>query len=101
MEAVAFEGRNKVAGAHLPDGSHVSCDMVVICKGVFPAHVFVSKETISVDAGILVDTHMQTLIPGVYAAGDVAELTDIARKVPWVNAIWPEAAAQDRIAGLT
>jgi len=100
VEAVAFEGRNKVAGAHLSDGSHLSCDMVVIGKGVFPAHGFVPKETIAVDAGVLVDAHMQTSVPGVYAAGDVAELTDIARKTPWVNAIWPEAAAQGRIAGL-
>jgi nitrite reductase (NADH) large subunit len=37
---------------------------------------------------------------GIYAAGDVAEMVDIARDCRWVNALWPEAAAQGRVAGL-
>jgi NAD(P)H-nitrite reductase large subunit len=100
VEATAFEGQAKVAGAHLSDGSFVPCDMVVIGKGVFPAHGFIQKDKIKVDAGIMVDEHLETSAPGVFAAGDVAESTDIARKVPWVNAIWPEAVAQGRIAGM-
>ena len=39
-------------------------------------------------------------MPGIYAAGDTAEAIDIARQTRWVNAIWPEAAAQGRVAGL-
>jgi NAD(P)H-nitrite reductase large subunit len=74
--------------------------MVVIGKGVFPAHGFVPRDKIKIDAGIVVDEHMETSAPGVFAAGDVAESTDIARKAPWVNAIWPEAVAQGRIAGM-
>ena len=100
VETTAFEGQAKVAGAHLSDGSFIPCDMVVIGKGVFPAHGFVPKDKIKVDAGIMVDEHLETSAPGVFAAGDVAESTDIARKVPWVNAIWPEAVAQGRIAGM-
>ncbi|MBT3259907.1 MAG: NAD(P)/FAD-dependent oxidoreductase, partial [Deltaproteobacteria bacterium] len=37
---------------------------------------------------------------GVFAAGDVAEHFDIARKTRWMNAIWPEAAMQGRVAGM-
>jgi nitrite reductase (NADH) large subunit len=100
VEATAFEGKDTVARAHLSDGTLLSCDMVVIGKGVFPARGFVPKEKIKVDAGIVVDEHMETSAPGVFAAGDVAESADIARKTPWVNAIWPEAVAQGRIAGM-
>jgi nitrite reductase (NADH) large subunit len=100
VEAAAFEGNGRVAAAHLSDGTLLPCDMVVIGKGVFPARGFVPKEKIKVDAGILVDEHMQTSAPGVFAAGDVAESTDLARRMPWVNAIWPEAVAQGRIAGM-
>ncbi len=100
VEAKAFEGNGRVAAAHLSDGMRLPCDMVVIGKGVFPARGFVPKEKIKVDAGIVVDEHMQTSAPGVFAAGDVAESTDIARRAPWVNAIWPEAVAQGRIAGM-
>ncbi len=38
-------------------------------------------------------------IAGIFAAGDVAESVDIARKTRWVNAIWPEAVTQGCIAG--
>jgi nitrite reductase (NADH) large subunit len=51
------------------------------------------------DLGIVVDEFLQSSTPGIYAAGDVAESFDIARKKRWVNAIWPEAAVQGRIAG--
>ena len=100
VEATAFEGKDTVSRAHLSDGSFLPCDMVVIGKGVFPARGFIPKEKIKVDAGIVVDEHMETSAPGVFAAGDVAESIDIARKSPWVNAIWPEAVAQGRIAGM-
>lgn len=100
VEAAAFEGNGRVAVAHLSDGTRLPCDMVVIGKGVFPARGFVPKDKIKVDAGIVVDAHMQTSIPGVFAAGDVAESTDIARQTPWVNAIWPEAVVQGRMAGM-
>jgi NAD(P)H-nitrite reductase large subunit len=100
VEAEAFEGSGRVSAARLSDGTRVECDMVVIGKGVFPARGFVPKDKIRVDAGILVDDHMQTSAPGVFAAGDVAEPIDIVRRTPWVNAIWPEAVAQGRIAGM-
>ena len=100
VEATAFEGKDTVSKAHLSDGTFLPCDMVVIGKGVFPARGFIPKEKIKVDAGIVVDEHMETSAPGVFAAGDVAESIDIARKSPWVNAIWPEAVAQGRIAGM-
>ncbi|HBD09149.1 MAG TPA: NAD(P)/FAD-dependent oxidoreductase [Syntrophobacteraceae bacterium] len=100
VEATAFEGKDTVTKAHLSDGTLLSCDMVVIGKGVFPACGFIPKDKIKVDAGIVVDEHMETSAPGVFAAGDVAESIDIARKTPWVNAIWPEAVAQGRIAGI-
>lgn len=100
VAAEAFEGRDRVQSAHLSDGSRLPCDVVVIGKGVLPALDFVPRDRIEVDLGIVVDGHMCTSAEGVYAAGDVAESIDIARNTPWVNAIWPEAVNQGRIAGL-
>ena len=98
--AEAFEGRGRVERAILSDGSTLPCDMVVIGKGVLPALSFVPRHRIAVDLGILVDAHQETGVEGIYAAGDVAEAADIARKSRWVNAIWPEAVDQGRIAGM-
>lgn len=100
LEVAEFTGTDAVTGAVLSDGSRVSCDLVVIGKGVMPSVSFVPRDRIQVDLGIVVDEHLQTTCPGIYAAGDVAESMDIARKTRWVNAIWPEAALQGRIAGM-
>ena len=99
LSAAAFYGRGRVEGARLSDGSELPCDMVVIGKGVLPALSFVPRDRIAVDLGVLVNEHMETSAPGIYAAGDAAEFVDIARKTRWVNAIWPEAVLQGRTAG--
>lgn len=100
VEVTGFQGADAVAGAFLSDGTEISCDLVIIGKGVLPSVSFVPRDRIQVDLGIVVDDHLQTTCPGIYAAGDVAESRDIARKTRWVNAIWPEAVAQGRIAGM-
>lgn len=100
LEVTAFEGQGRVREALISDGTRIPCDLVVIGKGVLPALSFVPREEIHVDLGILVDAHLQTSVPGIYAAGDVAESVDIARDTRWVNAIWPEAVTQGRIAGM-
>jgi len=97
---VGFDGNGRVERAYLSDGSEIDCDIVVIGKGVLPAHCFVPRESIKVDLGIIVDRHQQTSSTDIYAAGDVAELVDISRNSRWVNAIWPEAVSQGRIAGM-
>ncbi len=38
-------------------------------------------------------------MPGIFAAGDVAQAMDVVRKQTWVNAIWPVAAEQGYVAG--
>jgi nitrite reductase (NADH) large subunit len=99
-EVTVFEGNGHVQRAHLSDGTELACDLVVVGKGVLPSRSFVPRDQILVDLGILVNDQLETSAPGVFAAGDVAESMDIARKSRWVNAIWPEAVAQGRIAGL-
>lgn len=99
IEAIGFEGNGRVQRAHLSDGSRLDCGMVVIGKGVNPAVDFIPKEKLAVDYGIPVDEHLMTGLPNVFAAGDVAEANDLVRDEPWVNAIWPVAVEQGRIAG--
>ena len=99
-EVLAFEGNGKVRAALLSDGARVECDLVVIGKGVTPAVSFLPRDKIKVDLGIVVDDHLESSAPGVFAAGDVAEHFDIARKSRWVNAIWPVAVEQGVFAGM-
>ncbi len=95
-----FEGNGSVQAAVTDAGTRLPCDMVIIGKGVLPCRTFIPPEHIAVDLGVVVDEHLQTSVSGIYAAGDVAEMVDIARGCRWVNALWPEAAGQGRAAGL-
>lgn len=99
VSVTAFEGNGRLAAAVTDDGGSIPCDMAIIGKGVLPARDFIPRERIQVDLGVVVDDHLQSSAAGIYAAGDVAESVDVARRCRWVNAIWPEAAAQGRVAG--
>ena len=94
-----FDGDMQVRKAVLDSGEELDCDLVIIGKGVDPSLDFIAKDAMKIDYGILVDDHLMSSIPDIYAAGDVAESMDIARQTRWINAIWPEAADQGRIAG--
>mgnify|MGYP001813091711 CR=1 FL=1 len=100
VSVAGFDGNGRVARAVLDNGEQLPCDLVIIGKGVRPSLDFIPRDRIAVDLGIVVDDCLQSSVPGIYAAGDTVESIDIARQTRWVNAIWPEAAAQGRIAGL-
>ncbi|KFQ45556.1 Apoptosis-inducing factor 3, partial [Nestor notabilis] len=63
----------KVTEAVLASGKKLPADVVVVGIGTFPNSAFLKGTSIARDArgAILVDLHMQTNIPNVFAAGDV------------------------------
>lgn len=99
VSVTRFEGMTKVQGAVLDSGETLSCDLVIVGKGVDPSLDYIAKDEIKVGYGVIVDDYLQTSTKNIFAAGDVVEAVDIARGSRWINAIWPEAATQGRIAG--
>ncbi|NPV53018.1 MAG: FAD-dependent oxidoreductase [Firmicutes bacterium] len=77
----------------------LECDLVVIATGVVPRKELAVDAGLAVNKGILVEHRMETSIPGIFAAGDVAEGPDLLlggrRPIP----IWPNAYLQGRTAG--
>jgi 3-phenylpropionate/trans-cinnamate dioxygenase ferredoxin reductase component len=68
----AFEGHKAVERVRTSDGRELECDFVVVGVGVQPRILLAAEAGIAVDDGILVDGHLETSVPGVFAAGDVA-----------------------------
>ncbi|NXT94489.1 AIFM3 factor, partial [Anhinga rufa] len=66
-------GKKGVTEAVLASGEKLPADVVVVGIGVFPNSAFLKGTSITRDdsGAILVDLHMQTNIPNVFAAGDV------------------------------
>lgn len=68
----ALEGTAAVERVRTADGHVVDCDVVVVGIGAEPQTSLASQARIAVDNGILVDEHLETNVPRVFAAGDVA-----------------------------
>jgi NAD(P)H-nitrite reductase large subunit len=84
----------------LRSGEKRTCDVVIFGKGVRPCVDFLAGSGIAVKRGISVDACQETTVPGVFAAGDAVETMDIVYDEPRVNALWPAAVEQGRMAAL-
>ena len=84
----------------LSNGQTIEADLVISATGVRPAIGFLKDSGISCLQGVLTDAHMQTSVPGIYAAGDCAEAFDKVSGKTIVSAIQPNAAEQARVAAL-
>ena len=84
----------------LSTGEQLACDLLIVAAGVAPNVAFLEGTPVHVAKGVLVDDTMQTSVPGIYAAGDVAEAPDLFSGRHLVAAIQPNAADQARIAAL-
>jgi NAD(P)H-nitrite reductase large subunit len=82
----------------LSNGQSIGADLVISATGVKPAIGFLKDSGITCLAGVLTDAHMQTNVPGVYAAGDCAEAFDKITGKTMVSAIQPNASDQARVA---
>ena len=84
----------------LSTGEHLEADLVISATGVKPNIGFLQNSGITCLIGVLTDEHLQTNVPGIYAAGDCAEAFDKVSGTTIVSAIQPNAAEQARVAAL-
>ncbi|MGB9903725.1 MAG: NAD(P)/FAD-dependent oxidoreductase [Desulfotomaculales bacterium] len=93
------EENGEVKGVVLDDGTQLECGILVAATGVVPNLDL--AQGLKTGQGIVVNEFFQTSYSNVFAAGDVAETRDIARDGQYrVNANWPNAYTQGRLAGL-
>lgn len=100
----AFEGTRRVEGVITKAGLRLECDFVVTGVGIEPVVDILEGSGIHVDNGIVVDQYCQTNVPGIYAAGDVANhyhpvFERQIRVEHWHNAIKQGAAAARNMLG--
>jgi NAD(P)H-nitrite reductase large subunit len=82
------DGKGNITGLELDNGKLIPCDLVIVAVGVRPATAFLEGSGLAVERAVVVNDKLETNMPGIYAAGDVAGL----------SGIWPNAQKQGEIA---
>jgi nitrite reductase (NADH) large subunit len=66
-------GDSRVEGVELADGRRLAADAVIFAAGIRPNVALAQEAGISVKRGILVDDHLATSAPDIFAIGECAE----------------------------
>jgi 3-phenylpropionate/trans-cinnamate dioxygenase ferredoxin reductase subunit len=67
-----IKGKTHVTGVALADGSEVEADVVIAGIGVSPETTLAEQCQLSVDNGVVTDTHCRSSDPNIFAIGDCA-----------------------------
>lgn len=92
-------GDTEIKAVKLDSGKAIAASLIIAAKGVWPNIDLVKDTEIKVNQGIVANELLQTSVPNIYTAGDCAESFDLALGEFSVNALWPVAVEQGRIAG--
>jgi 3-phenylpropionate/trans-cinnamate dioxygenase ferredoxin reductase subunit len=72
MSVTALRGHRRVEEVELTSGERLAADLVVVGVGIQPATGWLVGSGLELGNGIHVDARAETSVPGIFAAGDVA-----------------------------
>ncbi len=80
-------------------GRQIQADLIGVGLGISLNTALLEQAPVQVRKGVLVNEYLETNVPGVYAAGDVAEFFDPTIGRHHTMGTWDNALAHGRIAG--
>lgn len=98
VDELAGEGHS-AASAVLTNGDTVDCDLVVLAAGTKPNAELAVRAGATQLRGLVCGADLRTSLPDVFAAGDVAQITEGLGEMQQPLALWPNAVRQGKVAG--
>lgn len=100
LEEIRVDAQGRVSGVKT-DQEDIDCQMLGICIGVRPQVERLKSFTHAptINRGVVVDRTLATNLPGVYACGDCAEISQGDNERPLLEQIWYSAKRQGRLVG--
>ncbi len=89
----------QVCGVTSTRGDQIQCDILGVGLGVKMNVDFLQGTPITVRGGIVTNEYLETNVPEVYAAGDVAEFFDVSIGLHNQMGTWNNSVSHGRIAG--
>jgi NADPH-dependent 2,4-dienoyl-CoA reductase/sulfur reductase-like enzyme len=89
-EIIGFEAddANKVKSVESQLEEKVDSDLVCVCIGVEPKVDWLKSTEVQTKAGVLVNAHLQTNIPSIFAVGDCVEFIDPVHGRKSIETLW-------------
>lgn len=91
--------RGKVVGVRLKSGRRLKCQIVAVAIGVRPNLQLTESLPILQDKGVVANEFMQSNVPNLFVAGDVAQVYDRWTGEHNLDVLWPSAINEGRAAG--
>ncbi len=88
-EIVQILGRDgKVTAVQTTNGEIIPCKMVAVGVGVRPRMELAQAAGLKTERGILTNEFLQTSDPDIFAAGDAAQIFDLATRQSMIDNLW-------------
>jgi NAD(P)H-nitrite reductase large subunit len=97
--AEVHSSNGEVCGVTSTKGEQIQCDVLGVGLGVKMNVDFLKGTPITVRSGIVTNEYLETNVPDVFAAGDVAEFFDVSIGAHNQMGTWNNSVSHGRIAG--
>ncbi|HSX58098.1 MAG TPA: FAD-dependent oxidoreductase [Candidatus Saccharimonadales bacterium] len=99
-EVVEFSGEGKLQGVKLKNGQTLPADIAGVGVGIHMELSHLQDSGLMINKGVLTNEYLETSVPSVWAAGDIAEFKDLVTGKVHQLGNWSNASAQGRAVGI-